>query len=256
VWTLYNELIEAVSEGLTVADVTVGLHWTLVRSSTGALGMAMTMAEPGTRFRHAGTLAGMSLRKLAEGIKSWNLLEASIGLAAINAAQNAPQTVAEVFDLTAPDAVGVNVFDWIRVESRGKRVAVIGHFPNLAAFDAICELSILERRPQPGDLPDPACEYILPYQDIVIATATTLINKTLPRLLQLSQGARVILTGPSVPLSPLLFDHGIAALGGLVVDEPEAIERTARQGGHHELFQQSTRMVILAPEHCRAEARR
>ena len=39
-------------------------------------------------------------------------------------------------------------------------------------------------------MPDPACEYILSEQDVVIMTATTLINKTMPRLLALSRNAR------------------------------------------------------------------
>jgi uncharacterized protein (DUF4213/DUF364 family) len=62
---------------------------------------------------------------------------------------------------------------------RGKRVAVIGHFRDLERIAAVCHLSILERRPEPGDLPDTACEFVLPEQEVVIMTATTLINKTL-----------------------------------------------------------------------------
>jgi uncharacterized protein (DUF4213/DUF364 family) len=70
----------------------------------------------------------------------------------------------------------------------------------------VCNLSILERRPQPDDLPDSAREYILAEQAIVVLTAATLINKTMPRLLALSNGAQIVVAGPTTPLHPLMFE--------------------------------------------------
>ena len=122
-----------------------------------------------------------------------------------------------------------DVFTCLLNELRGKRVAVVGHFHNLERLSAICELSILERKPMLGDMPDPACEYILAEQDVVIMTATTLINKTMPRLLELSRNARVVVAGPSTPLHPLMFDHGVDLLGGLIVDD--AAFGVASRGG-------------------------
>jgi uncharacterized protein len=74
------------------------------------------------------------------------------------------------------------VFTSLREEMCGKKVAVVGHFQGLERIAEICNLSVLERRPQPGDYPDPACEYILREQEVVIITASTLINNTMPRL--------------------------------------------------------------------------
>jgi uncharacterized protein (DUF4213/DUF364 family) len=87
----------------------------------------------------------------------------------------------------------------------------------------VCELSILEKRPQPGDYPDSACECLLPLQDFVFATGVTLINKTLPRLLEIAAGIEFIMVGPSVPLCPLLFDFGIRDLQGFVVTDPDLL---------------------------------
>jgi uncharacterized protein (DUF4213/DUF364 family) len=101
-------------------------------------------------------------------------------------------------------------------------VAVIGHFPHLEkTLGKVCDLAILEKRPLPGDYPDSACEFLLPFQDYVFATGVTLINKTLPRLLELSRRQGLILVGPSVPLAPLLFDWGVRDLQGMVVTDPE-----------------------------------
>jgi uncharacterized protein (DUF4213/DUF364 family) len=105
---------------------------------------------------------------------------------------------------------------------RGKKVAVIGHFMHLEKIlGDVCDLSILEKRPGPGDYPDSACEFILPNQDFVFATAVTVINKTLPRLLELSCKQGLILAGPTTPLAPLLFDFGARDLQGLVVTDPD-----------------------------------
>lgn len=53
------------------------------------------------------------------------------------------------------------------------------------------------------------CEYI-PEQAYVFMTGVTLINKTMPRLLQLSCGAKVILIGPQrPPLPPILSTGGV-----------------------------------------------
>ena len=51
--------------------------------------------------------------------------------------------------------------------------------------------------------------------------------------------------GPSTPLSPVLFEHGIAALSGVEVVDAEAVLRTIRQGA---IFQQveGVRLVVLS----------
>ena len=83
---------------------------------------------------------------------------------------------------------------------RGKKVAVVCHVMGLERVAEICTLWILERKPQPRDLPDSACEYILAEQDIVVMTASTLINKTMPRLQALSGGAQIMVAGPTTSL--------------------------------------------------------
>ena len=56
---------------------------------------------------------------------------------------------------------------------------------------------------------------------MVIITGSAAINKTLPRLLELSRGAQVILTGPSVSCCPALTELGIDRLNGRVITRPE-----------------------------------
>ncbi|MEN6473015.1 MAG: DUF364 domain-containing protein, partial [Syntrophaceae bacterium] len=98
-----------------------------------------------------------------------------------------------------------------------------------------------------GDLPDPAAEYILPLQDAVFITATTLINKTLPRLIELSRESFVVLVGPSTPLTPVLFDYGVKALAGTVVVDEAKVWRHVAEGGERSVFSHGARMVKCEP---------
>ena len=242
-WQIYDELIDSLPHDLVVEDCMVGLNWTLVRS----LGMGVAMTPSYNHLEAvtgAGTISSMPIRTVAQHIKSWSNLDAALGLAAINSVVNAPSTFERNFapSQLLPDG---NVFETMRDELRGRKVALIGHFRSLEQLGDICELTILEREPRPGDLPDPACEYILASQDTIFITATTLINKTLPRLLQLSRHACVILTGPSAPLSPLFFNHGVSYLAGQVVRNADAVTRQITEGGRHDFANDETQMLTL-----------
>ncbi len=246
-WDIYDELIDAVPENSVVSECLAGLSWFLVRSQ--GTGVAMRPHEIDGPVRNAGHIAGMKTRDLAAWIKSWNWHEAAMGLAAINSELNAPKSAKRNCGEQLADCENQDVFSYLLDDLRGKKVAVIGHFYNIERLNDVCELSVLERRPEQGDLPDPACEYILKEQDVVVMTATTLINKTMPRLLSLSAGARIVVAGPSTPLHPLMFGHGIDLLGGLVVEDEPSVWRAVGEGGRKELFTQGGRMVkvLCAP---------
>jgi uncharacterized protein (DUF4213/DUF364 family) len=218
VWEIYDALIDGIPEGLRVAAYAAGGHWTTVRSDEGGVGLAMRVEAETVAPVRSGDYAGMSLRELATCAKSWNFVEAGFGVAAINAYYNHAERVGAK-GIALPDATRKNeAFETYREEVTGKRVAVVGHFPYLERMlQPVCDLCILERRPSSGDYPDPACEYILPGQDYVFITGSALVNKTLPRLLELSRSAWTVLVGPSVTLSPVLFDFGADDLSGFVV---------------------------------------
>ncbi|GHV80372.1 hypothetical protein AGMMS49944_21630 [Spirochaetia bacterium] len=224
-WALYDALIDPIPPDLKTDEAISGPHWTYVRSGN-RVGLAMnltrvhnTETRPRLLPESCRDLAGMSLRGLAAAAKSWNFAEASLGVAAINAYWNSPEHETVARAMNGEDG---SAFDAWQDRVRGKKVAVIGHFMHLEkTLGGMCDLSILEKRPGPGDYPDSACEFILPEADFVFATAVTVINKTLPRLLELSHRQGLILAGPTVPLAPLLFDFGVRDLQGLVIRDPD-----------------------------------
>jgi uncharacterized protein (DUF4213/DUF364 family) len=219
---MYDALIKGMPEGLGVESSASGAHWTAVRSTEGGVGLAMRIEAETIAPVRGGDYAGMSLRELAACAKSWNFVEASYGVAAINAYYNYLERAA-ARGIVLPDETHKNeAFEKYREDVAGKKVAVVGHFPFLERMlQPVCDLRILERRPSEGDYPDPACEYILPEEDYVFISGSALVNKTLPRLLALSRNAWTVLVGPSVTLAPVLFDFGIDDLSGFVVRDSD-----------------------------------
>ena len=237
-WEMYDRLIEAIPEDIVVEDYCVGCAWTIVKAG-GYNGVALTVRQRAGSPHNDVKIIGEPLKKVAELVKSWYFLEASIGLAAINAYYNNSKRVGEM-SLLEEGADGDDKGDAFKVFGEavaGKKVAVIGHFPYIEKrLKPICDLSILERDPQRGDCPDSSCEYILPEQDYVFITGMTLTNKTLPRLLELCSNAKVCVVGPSAPLSKILGDYGVYCVSGFCATDSEVIAESIRRGVKQEIF--------------------
>lgn len=259
-WKLYNHLIAQIPEGIVVRDYALGLHWSYVEADCG-MGVAWT-ARGGAPRAYKENLRGHELREVAELSKSWCFEEATLGIAALNAwfARKelldplGAQYEAE-HGATAASGTGArggkpaDAFETYRprIEAHDPRanVVVVGHFPHVDRISEYANLTVLERNCRDGwDTPDPACEYVMPHADYAFITGVTLINKTAPRLLDLARNAHVVLVGPSVVMSPFLFDWGVELLAGSIVADPEAT-RFAVKNGAGRLFGAALRMTNL-----------
>ena len=220
-WELYKRLIGGVPEGIAVKDVLVGNHWVLVEAESG-FGMAMIVSGGRGAYRLYPNALHMELRDLAAQCVSWNFLEASVGVAALNAwystLENAAAAGMKIEEKGTNDG-----FELYRSVCAGKRVTVVGHFPLIERLAPECELTILERNPHGDDVPDPACEYVIPHQDFTFMTGITLTNKTMPRLLELAQvsAGSCILVGPSVVPAPVFYEYGVDCMAGSVIIDPD-----------------------------------
>lgn len=249
-WMLYDELIDGIPPDPVVKSYESGHNWSRVVSSEDSMGLAMTIPIVTRPVLAKESLVGAPLCKVAKLVKSWNFVEAAIGLAAINSWYNQPQR-AEACGFVHPKVTEHTreAFDVYAEEIEGKKVTIVGHFPVIEKrFAGRCQLSILERVPGMGDYPDSACEYLLPEQDYVFITGCTLVNKTLPRLLALSARARVVLVGPSTPLAPRLFSRGVYGLSGLVTTDNEKMKTILRGGNTMALFDAGAMVDQMAPQ--------
>ena len=117
----------------------------------------------------------------------------------------------------------------------GRRFAAVGHIPYGDRIRAVASESwTLDLEPEeasPGEtspggptLPFAAAAEVLPRADVVGIGGTALVDGILEEALRACRpDAYVLLVGPSTPLAPLLFAHGVDALSGSVVADPEAI---------------------------------
>jgi hypothetical protein len=237
--SIVDELIATLPADVAVKSVRVGVHWTAVCSQHCGLASTLTGNQPHghDKVRDVGRLHFKSAHELADYARSENLLEASIGVAAINSLLNVDET----------RVVEINAADVLVQRGHGKHVALVGHFPFISQLRASAgELWVIEQQPAADEYPSEAAVDLIPEAEVVAITGTALINHTLEGLLALCDPkALVMLLGPSTPLSPVLFDHGVSLLSGAqVVDEAAALG-TLCQGA---TFQQmaGVRLVTLA----------
>lgn len=198
--------------------------------------------------REAGHLHERSAMELAELARSDSLLEASIGLATINA----------LLDVDEEACVELNaeqvILDQIRSARSPdrSRVVVVGHFPFIPRVrEAASQLWVLEKHPGEGDLPAEAASEVIPQADVVAITGTSLINHTFEELIGLCRPeAFILVLGPTAPLSPVLFNYGVDMISGTLVTEPETVLRYVSQGASFRQIKRSkgVKLLTLAKE--------
>ena len=209
---------------IPVHKVIIGVHWTLVSSKYCGLGSTMIRQDqPGhSQVRDVGYLHEKSAQELASWVLSDNLLEASIGIAAINS----------LIDFNEKKTTQVNAAEIITRESQGKNLAIIGHFPFVDRIKSITRNCwVIEKKPFGDDFPEEAAKEYIPQSDVIAITGTAFINHTIEGLLSLCpSGSIVMILGPSTPLSPVLFKYGITYLSGARIIDKDAAINTIQQG--------------------------
>lgn len=223
-----------------VRDIRQGLFHTGVL--TRFCGLAATLprdalCQKPPMVREPGTLLDKSPLDLAGLAYSGSIPEAAIGMAAIN-------SLLEVDDHACLE---LNAAELIREKGEGKRVAVIGHFPFVPKIREICkELWVIEKNPQEGDLGESEADTLLPRADVVAMTGTSLTNHSIEHLLALCDPkAFVVLLGDTAPVSTVLLDHGIDAVAGTKVVDPELALRCVSQGANYRQIKGIKKLTLL-----------
>jgi hypothetical protein len=223
-----ESLLETLPSDAPVRQVLVGAFWTAVVLDTDPprCGLASTLRETshhtGPPIPEAGRLPEFGGRELAELLRSPQVMQASIGMAAFNA----------LLEVDPARCTEVNAEQVILERGAGRRVAIVGHFPFVGRVrEAAATCWVVEQHPRPGDLPAERAEDVLPQADVVALTGTSLINHTFEDLIHLCRpDAFVLLLGPSAPLTPALFESGVDMVAGTLVTQPERVLRSVSQG--------------------------
>lgn len=191
------------------------------------------------RVRDVGRLHEKTAYELAELSLSDNLLEASIGMAAINSLLEVDERL----------GVDINAGDVLVEKGQGKQVALVGHFPFIPKLrQAARRLWVIEKKPVEDEYPAEAATDLIPQAELVAITASALINHTLDGLLALcAPHAIVMVLGPSTPLSPVLFERGVTVLSGALVIDEGAVLRTVAQGASFPQVQGVRLLTLVKP---------
>ena len=216
---ILHSLIEDCKDS-PVKDVVVGIFNTLVIAER--VGIASTLRpvkDEGGILPE--TISGKTTKSLAQLSLSENPIEASIGIAAINASVSIPEHFVEIDGRELFLKMG-----------KGRICACIGHFPFIQKLEPMLKkLYTFEKKPTGGDLPEEKIPDFLPLADVVLITGMTLTNHSFEGVMKhVKKGAYVLFMGPSVPVSPILFDFGIDALCGTLVIEPDIVREQIKMG--------------------------
>jgi uncharacterized protein len=239
---ILDDIISSLRLEAPVRDIRQGFFHTAV--FTRYCGLAATLPrdalrQEGPLVRDPGFLLDRTPGELCRMAYSESLLEAAIGMAAINS----------LVELDLEACEELNAAEVILKKGEGKNVAIVGHFPFLPRVrEKAKALWVIEKNPRQGDLQEAEADRFLPRADVVALTGTSLTNHTLSHLLELCRPeAFVIMLGDTVPLSPVLFDYGVHALSGTRVVDTELALRCVSQGANFRQIQGTKKLTITKP---------
>jgi uncharacterized protein len=237
---ILEDLISTLPHGDRVKDIRQGFFHTAV--VTRHCGLAATLPKDTLRqenplVREPGFLLDKTPEALCRLAYSESLLEAAIGMAAINS----------LLEVDLDSCAERNAAEIILEKGSGKNVAVVGHFPFLPRLHGAAKtLWVVEKNPREGDLKENEAERYLPQADVVAITGTSLTNHTLDHLLRLLKpGSFVIMLGDTVPLSPVLFDYGVHALSGTKVIDGHLALRCISQGANFRQIKGIKKLTLM-----------
>jgi len=237
---ILDDLISALNFNTSVQDIRQGVFHTGVL--TRSCGLAATLPRDALRqeppmVKEPGSLLHKTPLELARLSYSPSILEAAIGMATINS----------LLEVDESSCIELNAAELIMEKGKGKRVAVVGHFPFIPrVIKSVKELWVIEKNPQKGDFGEAEANHLIPRADVVAITGTALTNHTMEHLLGLcSPNAYVIALGDTAPLSTILFDHGLDAISGTRVNDVDLSLRCVSQGANFRQIRGVKRLTLM-----------
>ena len=234
--TISAQIIEnaaAQAKGRIVSDVRLGLGYSAVQLDDDSVGAAYTFRDAfsgGCSVFHGKLpLNGQPADEIIPLIDSTDLLEATVGSAAVNALTNrhrAGQSNGDVLD-----ALDIKPED---------RVGMVGYFaPMMNRLSSMAsEIYIFEKmersiKPWEKVYPSEDAPRLMPECQVALLTATALVNHTMDDLLEAVSSCReVVVLGSSTPLCREAFDDTpVTLLSGMIVDSPADVLTVVSQGG-------------------------
>lgn len=229
---IIDNLIKSASEASRnrkIKDIRVGLSYICTMLETGECGLAYSFRNDlgccCSVLAEAGDLIGQECEAIIPWLKEKNILKAAVSLSVINA----------VLNNTSEWETG-NVVKEIEMK-KDETFGLVGDFKPIlnCVRKQTDNIYVFERIPEKtnGIYSDKDIPLYLPKCDVVVITATSIINNTIDDVLPFcSEARKVFIVGPSTPLHPESFkEHNVTLLAGTVVTDADKMLRIISQGG-------------------------
>lgn len=253
---LVKDRLKPEIDTITVERAVLGLFFTGVKLSTGHGGLCFTPVKEmpeavccpssARAMPLSGRLSGRPVSDYLEYIFS----DKALGIASLNALS------AILFERGDYDIQVADTFDEIEPADYSKAAVVGALIPiikKLIAADS--DFSILELDPKTLKeremkyfVPADKADTVVPYSDLLVITGVTILNDTLPGLLEMAKpGAEIAVTGPTAGMLPdVIFDMGVTVAGGILVTDADGLLDIIAEGGsgYHFFGRYAERTVI------------
>ena len=251
---------------ITVERAVFGLFFSGVKLSTGHGGVCYTPVKEmpeavccpssARAMPLSGRLRGRSAEEYLGYLFDGNILKRTLGIAVLNALSTL------YWERKPPRSYTIelrkNAFDDVDPRRYPHTVVVGALVPmlkKLLAAEADFTVMEMDSRTLKGReldhyLPPEEAPRCVPKADLMVITGVTVLNDTLPGLLELRKpGAEIIVTGPTVSMLPdAFFRRGVTTLGGIVVTKADELLDILSEGGSgYHFFGKSAEQTVVRP---------
>lgn len=259
-----EEILGDEIDTLTVERAVFGLFFSGVKLSSGYGGLCFTPVKElpeavccpssAKAMPLSGQLCGRSVRKYLEDLSSGNILKKTLAIATLNALSACiwERKLYSGYRIST----GCDAFDSAVIPEGGKSVVVGALVPMLRKLlkaDADFRVLEMDSRTLKGKelehyAPSGDYQKYFPSSDLDVITGVTILNDTLPGLLETAKkGAQIIVTGPTASMLPdAFFRRGVTVMGGIVVTDADRVLDVIAEGGsgYHFFGKGAERLVI------------
>ena len=251
---------------LTIERAVFGLFFSGVKLSDGQGGLCFTPVKEmpqavccpssARAMPLSGRLTKRSIEETLADLNSYNILRKTLAIATLNALSASCWDTGEAQRGGYTLELDENTFDEVEIPVEGKTVVVGALVPILKRLiKSHADFTVLEmdKRTLKGTeldhyAPSEDAHLYIPEADLVVITGVTVLNDTLPDLLQLVKpDAQVVVTGPTASMLPdVFFTHGVTMMGGVLVTKPDEVLDCISEGGsgYHFFGKSAERLVI------------
>ncbi len=224
---LLEALLNNADRNMLINDIYIFLNWVIVKTDKYAMSTMLQgmpgLDDPSGMNTFVGEIIGNNAFQIAkEYLMSNETLKRAVGMATLKG--------------ILPDVRNYqygNAIDFYKNIAATCPTSFIGHFNEGEAWRSDgYPVSIVELFPRPGDIHWNDSHSVLEKAELVLMTGLTLVNNTFDEVIKRTPNAKYrVIMGPTVPLSPILFNYGINMIGATLIRNHERAIKYCQHGG-------------------------